>query len=293
MALSNIPKKNLNWILKDLLKGQESAHRLNALIKGSVEARNLMGEILNGFSTAITALQNDEALKETGLTESADLRSEISNKKRKSFDGSDQRSGSRRSIRQGPTRVIHANTIEDGQAWRKYGQKGILNSKNPRSYFRCTHKFDQGCKAQKQSQKSEEDPTIFIITYIGNHTCNNVSPLPQIIENFSPDNSSCLISFESNTATSNNNNKLGQDNIVTPSVQTPKLDGEDDVLSNLTMADLSLTAGGDSDPITQISEQAEDRDVTSGLNCPIGDLDMHLMGTEFDLGDLESFCHLI
>lgn len=96
MALSNIPKKNLNWILKDLLKGQESAHRLNALIKGSLEARNLMGEILNNFSTAITALQNDGTLKETGLTESADLRSEISHKKRKGFDGSDQRSGSRR-----------------------------------------------------------------------------------------------------------------------------------------------------------------------------------------------------
>lgn len=160
-----------------------------------------------------------------------------------------------------------------------------------RSYFRCTHKFDQGCKAQKQSQKSEEDPTVFIITYIGNHTCQNASPLPLIIENFSPDNSSCLISFESNTATSTKNNKLiGQDNIVPSSVQTPKLDGEDDVLSNLTMADLSLTAGGDSDPITQISEEADDRgDVTSCLNCPIDDLEMHLMGTEFDLGDLDSF----
>lgn len=160
-----------------------------------------------------------------------------------------------------------------------------------RSYFRCTHKFDQGCKAQKQSQKSEEDPTVFIITYIGNHTCQNASPLPQIIENFSPDNSSCLISFESNTATSTNNNYklIGRDNIVPSSVQTPKLDGEDDVLSNSTMADLSLTAGGDSDPITQISEQAEDRgDVTSGLHCPIGDIYMHL--TEFDIGDLDSFC---
>lgn len=56
------------------------------------------------------------------------------------------------------------------------------------------------------------------------------------------------------------------------------------------MADLSLTAGGDSDPITQISEEAEDRgDVTSCLNCPIDDLEMHLMGTKFDLSDLDSF----
>ncbi|KAH0752520.1 hypothetical protein KY285_005668 [Solanum tuberosum] len=36
--------------------------------------------------------------------------------------------------------------VYDGHAWRKYGQKKILNDKYPR----CTHKFDQGCQANKQ-----------------------------------------------------------------------------------------------------------------------------------------------
>jgi WRKY DNA -binding domain len=148
-----------------------------------------------------------------------------------------------------------------------------------RSYFRCTHKFDQGCKALKQVQKSEEDPTMFIITYVGNHTCKNASPPPQIIQNFPHDNTSRLISFESNPTRSDQNNKHGQANVATPSVQALKQDGEEDVLSNLTMAE--LTAGGDSDPTAPTLEQTEDRgDVTSGLNCSFHFLDMDLIGFE-------------
>jgi hypothetical protein len=137
-------------------------------------------------------------------------------------------------------------------------------------------------------QKSEEDPTMFIITYIGNHTCKNPSPLPQILQNFPHDNTSHLISFESNPTISdnnNNNNKYGQADVATPSVQAPKQDGEEDVLSNLTMAD--LTAGGDSDPTAPTSEPTEDRgDVTSGLNWSLGDLDMNLIASELDLDEL-------
>ncbi|CAH2058595.1 unnamed protein product [Thlaspi arvense] len=67
--------------------------------------------------------------------------------------------------------VIARRIDEDRYAWRKYGQKEILNSKFPRSYFRCTHKPTQGCKATKQVQKQEQDPEMFQITYIGHHTC--------------------------------------------------------------------------------------------------------------------------
>ncbi|KAJ0258263.1 WRKY transcription factor 54 [Hirschfeldia incana] len=71
------------------------------------------------------------------------------------------------------TWTVEASRIdEDKYAWRKYGQKEILNSKFPRSYFRCTHKPTQGCKATKYVQKLEQDPSLFQITYIGHHTCN-------------------------------------------------------------------------------------------------------------------------
>ena len=93
--------------------------------------------------------------------------------------------------------------LHDGFSWRKYGQKDILGSKFPRflpiqtsnlllfwvlevciwvwwidiwlscrGYFRCSHRFTLGCKATKQVQKSDNDPTIYEVTYKGTHTCN-------------------------------------------------------------------------------------------------------------------------
>ncbi|KAI4326835.1 hypothetical protein L6164_019365 [Bauhinia variegata] len=61
---------------------------------------------------------------------------------------------------------------DDGYSWRKYGQKDILGAKYPRSYYRCTYRNSQNCWATKQVQRSDEDPTIFDITYRGKHTCS-------------------------------------------------------------------------------------------------------------------------
>ncbi|KAL3342211.1 hypothetical protein AABB24_026308 [Solanum stoloniferum] len=77
-------------------------------------------------------------------------------------------------------------TLDDGYSWRKYGQKDILGAKHPRGYYRCTLRHVQGCLATKQVQRSDEDPTIFEVTYRGRHTCNqgggasvsNVNPAP-------------------------------------------------------------------------------------------------------------------
>ncbi|XP_016496488.1 putative WRKY transcription factor 53 [Nicotiana tabacum] len=61
---------------------------------------------------------------------------------------------------------------DDGYSWRKYGQKDILGAKYPRSYYRCTYRLMQNCWATKQVQRSDDDPTLFEITYKGSHTCN-------------------------------------------------------------------------------------------------------------------------
>uniref|UniRef100_A0A6N2K6N0 WRKY domain-containing protein n=1 Tax=Salix viminalis TaxID=40686 RepID=A0A6N2K6N0_SALVM len=72
-------------------------------------------------------------------------------------------------------RVSPENGLEgphdDGYSWRKYGQKDILGAKYPRSYYRCTYRNTRNCLATKQVQRSDEDPTIFEITYRGTHTC--------------------------------------------------------------------------------------------------------------------------
>ncbi|KAH6829504.1 FTSH protease 10 [Perilla frutescens var. hirtella] len=55
---------------------------------------------------------------------------------------------------------------DDGYKWRKYGQKSIKNTPNPRSYYRCTN---PRCSAKKQVERSIEDPDTLIITYEGLH----------------------------------------------------------------------------------------------------------------------------
>ncbi|KAH0465404.1 hypothetical protein IEQ34_005507 [Dendrobium chrysotoxum] len=74
---------------------------------------------------------------------------------------------------------------DDGYTWRKYGQKAILGSKFPRSYFRCTHRNFFGCKAKRKVQKLDADPNTYEITYCGNHTCQ-ASPTPLILPSMTP-----------------------------------------------------------------------------------------------------------
>ncbi|XP_057742355.1 WRKY DNA-binding transcription factor 70-like isoform X1 [Arachis stenosperma] len=62
---------------------------------------------------------------------------------------------------------------EDGHQWRKYGQKAIQNEKYTRNYFRCTHKYEQGCQATKYVQRIQEKPPLYRATYHGRHTCTN------------------------------------------------------------------------------------------------------------------------
>ncbi|KAM0875883.1 hypothetical protein ACQ4PT_036519 [Festuca glaucescens] len=60
---------------------------------------------------------------------------------------------------------------DDGYSWRKYGQKEILGAQHPRAYYRCTYRTSEGCTATKQVQRTDEDPTLYDVTYHGTHTC--------------------------------------------------------------------------------------------------------------------------
>ncbi|XP_062208218.1 probable WRKY transcription factor 49 [Phragmites australis] len=55
---------------------------------------------------------------------------------------------------------------EDGYKWRKYGQKSIKNSPNPRSYYRCTN---PRCNAKKQVERAMDEPDTLVVTYEGLH----------------------------------------------------------------------------------------------------------------------------
>ncbi|CAI8607592.1 unnamed protein product [Vicia faba] len=60
------------------------------------------------------------------------------------------------------------NLSSDIWAWRKYGQKPIKGSPYPRGYYRCSS--SKGCLARKQVERNKTDPTMFIVTYTGEHS---------------------------------------------------------------------------------------------------------------------------
>lgn len=60
---------------------------------------------------------------------------------------------------------------EDGYNWRKYGQKQVKGSENPRSYYKCTY---PNCPTKKKVERSL-DGQITEIVYKGSHN----HPKPQ------------------------------------------------------------------------------------------------------------------
>ncbi|ONK62584.1 uncharacterized protein A4U43_C07F5630 [Asparagus officinalis] len=70
-----------------------------------------------------------------------------------------------------PCRQVKSRSKDDGYKWNKYGEKAIKGFTHRRSYFCCSHKGDPGCNAKRHVQIAEDDNSMFIITYIGQHTC--------------------------------------------------------------------------------------------------------------------------
>ncbi|KAL5204562.1 hypothetical protein ABZP36_009433 [Zizania latifolia] len=68
-------------------------------------------------------------------------------------------------------RRVVVNLLDDGFKWRKYGQKQVFGDMQPRSYYRCANKNSKGCRAIKQVQQTDGDPSLFNVVYLGEHTC--------------------------------------------------------------------------------------------------------------------------
>ncbi|XP_061337850.1 probable WRKY transcription factor 41 isoform X2 [Gastrolobium bilobum] len=180
-----------NTLINELVQGMEVARKLKADLRTpySVDTRDMMVQrILSSYEKALLILRWNVSTSELqGMSQATSTllpESPISvngSPLRKDIDGAikdpeevkhdskkrkiipkwvDQIRVSSESGLEGP--------YEDGYNWRKYGQKDILGTKYPR----CTFRNTQGCWATKQVQRSDEDPTIFDITYRGLHTCS-------------------------------------------------------------------------------------------------------------------------
>ncbi|KAL1337409.1 hypothetical protein HN51_032074 [Arachis hypogaea] len=148
------------------------AETLSVLDSSSSSASFFLNENNSGSQLVIAAdSTNNDLRSEEGSSESS---------KRFSSSVPKDRRGTYKRRKTEETWSNVSPTTEDNLAWRKYGQKDILNSKFPRSYYRCTRKHDQGCKATKQVQRIQDNPVLYQITYIGRHTCKETLKAPQM-----------------------------------------------------------------------------------------------------------------
>jgi len=109
---------------------------------------------------------------------------------------------------------------DDGYNWRKYGQKQVKGSENPRSYYKCTY---PNCPTKKKVERSL-DGQITEIVYKGTHnhpkpqsTRRNSSSSSLPIQSLVPAETSQM---DSVTTPENSSVSLGDDDIDMSSQRT-------------------------------------------------------------------------
>ncbi|KAK3017760.1 hypothetical protein RJ639_005076 [Escallonia herrerae] len=200
--------------IRELIRGRAFTNQLQVMLSGplpadgSVSAGDLVMKIMGSLSNTISILDSSESDEVSQIPASSRLLDSPSQDGRKSEDSGQSSKTSAYKDRRGcykRRKTSHTsikltpNLIDDGHAWRKYGQKVILNAKHPRNYYRCTHKFDQGCQATKQVQMTGDEPAMYRTTYHGFHNCKNLLKAPQIIldSTHPATDSSYLLCFDS------------------------------------------------------------------------------------------------
>ncbi|VFQ61646.1 unnamed protein product [Cuscuta campestris] len=222
-----MPAADLKRAIGELILGREFAYQLRDALKSgggghgsgdgrhgpppslsssnsyrtTVAAKDLVAKILGSFNEVISILGSTESLPaEVSQAEPPGFRSSDLRQAAEDLGGTWKTSacvvgrGSYKRREKCETQVRDSQTlVDDGYAWRKYGQKTILNSLYPRHYYRCTHKFEQNCQATKQVQRIQESPPQYRTTYLGNHTCTDSIKHPDPITLPTPGNCSTQI----------------------------------------------------------------------------------------------------
>nr|CAB3461176.1 unnamed protein product [Digitaria exilis] len=180
-------------------RGRDSAAVLQALLLGQQPVvaagptprclQELTDEILRCCDRALAALRESSTEEDAAAAGSGTRKRKTERGYGPAAHASPATSSNSKRMRvrggEGATRVEKRSSMEDGFIWRKYGQKEILGSKYPRLYFRCTYKDEHGCMARRQVQQSEDNPSVFLINYFGDHTCcrddDDERPAPFVI----------------------------------------------------------------------------------------------------------------
>ncbi|WCJ26480.1 BTB/POZ/Kelch-associated protein [Euphorbia peplus] len=190
--------------IRELIQGRELTEQLNKHLSSELSeiiTEQLVQRILSSFdksllipnlSCSTSQLQNDAALAVPNPATVNFDKSPIcmdDSPATVNFDSVLNPAAKRRKTCTYEIRISsEPSLVDDGYNWRKYGQKDILGSKFPRSYYRCIYRHSLGCMALKKIQRCVEDPSTFEITYGGLHTCSNGNQQPQLQPQASPFN---------------------------------------------------------------------------------------------------------
>ncbi|VAH42174.1 uncharacterized protein LOC119367269 [Triticum dicoccoides] len=185
MASSGGGRSPAAVVLDDLVDVRDRVAMLQTVLQESspgatVEARELVEGMMAKLSSALSVLGTGDG----GVASSSGPGRGPGGRRKRSgtaSSGPHRRSSSRRRMKSPLIRTVTATTLTDGKSWRKYGQKQINDSTNPRSYYRCTHLPDKGCKAKRHVHVSESNPSEYTIDYYGQHTCRDPSTFPSLI----------------------------------------------------------------------------------------------------------------
>ncbi|XP_065853444.1 WRKY DNA-binding transcription factor 70 isoform X2 [Euphorbia lathyris] len=195
--------------IDELVQGRHFAYKLKAFLLQSENNKNneslpppqdLVLNVLNSFTNTLSILNPPPS---DHLSHFPPASFQLSDARNSDDSADTSRSSSSTKYRRGCykrrktwnswTRES-SDLVDDGNGWRKYGQKMILKGKYPR----CTHKYEQGCEAKKQVQRIEEEPPLYRTIYNGNHTCkpNHNHVFIDYHEHEHESDKSVLISFD-------------------------------------------------------------------------------------------------
>uniref|UniRef100_A0A0D9WE49 WRKY domain-containing protein n=1 Tax=Leersia perrieri TaxID=77586 RepID=A0A0D9WE49_9ORYZ len=193
--------------IDEIVREQSLVSQLRAVVLPALETKaderaeivaQLFGSILDCSRKVICALRSHYV----GVLESPPPEAVVIDKrraKRKNSEGSKKMGdgAKSKSVHEHKRRRYTNSTSQvtpvphyDGHQWRKYGQKNINNSNHQRSYYRCTYKHEQNCKATKTVQQlyNAGETIMYTVVYYGQHTCktNTSNASLHVIETSTP-----------------------------------------------------------------------------------------------------------
>ncbi|KAM3204808.1 hypothetical protein T459_25223 [Capsicum annuum] len=281
---------DMKRLIKELNCGQKFTNELRELMKkhNIMLAEDLLGKIMTSFSKSLSLLYSSAELHQFSQVPMVAFSycSEESTDSCKPSSLKDQERYNKRRKTSATTIKEASTLVDDGHVWRKYGQKEILNFPHPRNYYRCTHKFDQGCEATKQVQRIQENPPKFRTTYQGHHSCTTYPSISQILfDSSTNEDCSVLLSF--------NTNKINYHQPYIHSFHSTKQETKGEISSNCFSPNVGQSQSDDHLIRAALSPGSSDHDVNYSsctTNCSLEmEMKIDMMVDSVDFEDLIPF----